>query len=144
MRIVGIDGGRRRVGVARSDELGIIAQPLATVERTSDRGLLEGLAVALEGEPFERFVVGLPLRLDGTEGGAAREARRLAALLADSFGVPADLWDERLTTAQAERILLDAGLDARRRRGPTDRVAAAIMLQSYLDAHRERREEGRG
>lgn len=134
MRVLGIDPGRRRIGVALSDQLGLTAQPLATIERGSDAETAERLRVALGGAEVGLLVVGLPLRLDGSEGGAAREARRLAALLADDLGVDAELWDERLTTVQAERILEEAGLRRERRRGVTDRVAAAIMLQSFLDA----------
>lgn len=134
MRIVGIDGGTKRVGVALSDELGITAQPVATLARKGDLAFLERLRQTLGEISPDRFVVGLPLRLDGSEGGAARAARRLAALLEEAFGVPVDLWDERLTSIQAERILIDAGVSRKGRRGATDRIAAAILLQSFLDA----------
>ncbi len=142
MRILGIDPGSRRIGVALSDELGLTAQPLTTIERGHDHQTLERLDQALGHLRPDRVVVGLPLRLDGTEGGAARRARELARLLETHLGVPAELWDERLTSVQADRILRQGGLDGRARRGATDRVAAAIMLQSYLDARS--REPGAG
>jgi putative Holliday junction resolvase len=138
MRVVGLDGGTRRVGVALSDELGLTAQPLATIIHGTDDEIIARLRGALGDARPDLVVVGLPLRLDGTEGGAARAARRLAALVHDRLAVPCELWDERLTSAQAERVLIDAGLSRERRRGPTDRVAAAIMLQSFLDAHQDR------
>ncbi len=134
MRVLGLDPGSRRIGVALSDELGVIAQPLATIKRTGDVKTMDSLESALGEVRPELVVVGLPLRLDGSEGGAARKARKFAALVEARFEVPIELWDERMTSVQADRMLMDAGLDARARRGATDRVAAAIMLQSYLDA----------
>lgn len=139
MRVVGLDSGAKRVGIALSDELGLTAQPLATIRRGTDEELVAGLRAALGEVRPDLVVVGLPLRLDGTEGGSARAARRLAELVGDRFGVPCELWDERLTSAQAERVLIEAGVRREdRRKGPTDRIAAAIMLQSFLDAHRDR------
>ncbi len=135
MRVLGLDPGSRRIGVALSDELGVIAQPVATIEVAGNKKTMEALEAALGETRPELVVVGLPLRLDGSEGGAARKARQLAALVKDRLGLPVELWDERMTSVQADRLLRDAGLDARARRGTTDRVAAAIMLQSYLDAH---------
>ncbi len=134
MRILGIDGGSRRVGVALSDELGLTAQPVTTLSRGSNRELIEALQALIGDEEIELVVVGLPLRLDGSEGGAARKARRLAKVIADELNLPTELWDERFTSVQAERLLIDAGVRRQKRRGPTDRIAAAIMLQSFLDA----------
>lgn len=144
MRVVGLDVGTKRVGVALSDELGLTAQPLVTLNVGTDAELIESLSIALGDVCPDLIVVGLPLRLDGSEGGSARAARKLAALVGERFDVTTDLWDERFTSVQAERVLKEAGLRRERRRGVTDRVAAAIMLQSYLDAHQERwREENK-
>jgi putative Holliday junction resolvase len=166
MRIVGLDGGARRVGVAVSDELGVTAQPLATLKREpgDDVAFVATLRESV-GEPLpDLVVIGLPLRLDGTEGGAARHARRLAELIEAEWAVPTRLWDERMTSVQAERVLREAGSSASvskggsrrkggkggrgrgkgtkafRSGGAIDRMAAAIILQSYLDAHRTREE----
>ena len=136
MRVVGLDPGSRRIGVALSDELGLTAQPRTTVSRGSDEETLDRLVEALDGDQPDVVVIGLPLRLDGSEGGAARKARELAKIVDVRFGVPVELWDERLTTVEAERVLRAAGMRGRGRTGLVDRVAAAIMLQSYLDAHR--------
>jgi putative Holliday junction resolvase len=138
MRVIGLDVGTKRVGVALSDELGLTAQPLATLSRGTDRELMEELRAALGDVRPDLVVVGLPLRLDGSEGGSARAARSLATLVGEEFEVDAELWDERFTSVQADRLLQEAGLNSKRRRGITDRVAAAIMLQSYLDAHGDR------
>jgi putative Holliday junction resolvase len=138
MRVLGIDPGTRRIGVALSDELGLIALPLATLERGSEQETIDRLLAALGGKRPRLAVVGLPLRLDGSEGGAARQARQLAALIEARLDVEIELWDERMTSVQAERLLAEAGLSSKARRGPTDRVAAAIILQSFLDAHPER------
>lgn len=138
MRVVGLDVGTKRVGVALSDELGLTAQPKATISRGSDAEFIDALSVALGDVIPDLVVVGLPLRLDGSEGGSARAARVLATLVGEHYEVATDLWDERFTSIQADRVLKEAGLRRERRRGVTDRVAAAIMLQSYLDAHQER------
>ena len=136
MRVLGLDPGSKRIGLALSDELGLTAQPLATVSRGSDRETVERIRVALAGVEVDRLVVGLPLRLDGSEGGAARAARRLGEVVSGALGVEVELWDERLTSVQAERLLVEAGVGRAARRGATDRVAAAILLQCYLDARR--------
>ncbi len=141
MRVVGLDGGSRRVGVALSDELGVIAHPLTTLNRGSDTEFVDRLIKALGKVQPQMVVVGLPLRLDGTEGGAARKARHLASIVGQGLGVPTELWDERFTSVQAERVLKEAGLRRKKRKGITDRVAAAIMLQAYLDAHQSYTEE---
>ena len=134
MRVLGLDPGRRRIGVALSDQLGLTAQPVTTVERGSNSETLDRIRVALGGAAVDLVVVGLPLRLDGTEGGSARQARRFAELVGQALEVPVEMWDERMTTVQAERVLKEAGLRRERRAGLRDRVAAAIMLQSFLDA----------
>lgn len=126
-----------RVGLAISDPLGIIAQPLSVVSNTSADALLDALEHVISERGVTRIVVGLPLRLDGTEGEAASAVRIFADGLGQRFGVPVALWDERMTTAQAERAMLDADLSRAKRRKRRDKVAAQILLQSYLDAHRD-------
>ena len=134
-RVLALDFGTRRVGVAVSDPLGISAQPHSVLDGT-DPGLM-GIIGRLAGDlGVERIVVGLPLSLDGSEGPAAAAARRFAAEVAASTGLPVNLLDERFTTVSAERVLVEAGLTGRRRRVVRDRVAATVLLQSYLDGGR--------
>lgn len=137
MRILGVDPGQRRVGVAVSDDDERIALPVCTLERTSRREVLDRLAEQAASVEAGAIVVGLPLELDGTEGRAARRVRELGADIEARAGVPVVYWDERLTTVTAERALRDAGLDGRRRRERIDRAAATVLLQSYLDSRSE-------
>lgn len=134
---LGIDYGRRRIGLAISDASGLVASPLTTLDA---RGRLDEDArhiVELAGRHgVEQFVVGLPTNMDGTEGPQARLTRRFAARLAELAGRDVHLQDERLTTWGAERLLDQAGLSSTRRKARRDAVAAQIMLQAYLDAHR--------
>jgi putative Holliday junction resolvase len=133
---LGIDYGTERIGLAASDALGITAQGLETIERTADsRGDMERIAAAAHDRKAEAVVVGYPLRMDGSEGPAAKEARQFAEVLGEFLGIPVHLQDERLTTAQAERTMLDADVSRSRRRKARDRMAAQIILQSFLDAH---------
>ena len=142
MRMLGVDPGARRIGLALSDEDAQIASPHATVEvQGLERALREVAAIAAE-LGVERVVVGLPLRLDGGEGEASRRARQFAARLGSLTQLPIVLWDERLTTRSADRALGEAGVRGGKRRQLVDRVAAALILQSYLDAHSEPRGYG--
>jgi putative Holliday junction resolvase len=134
IRALGIDPGTKRIGLAVSDRSGTIASPLLVLQRSRSRthDLAELARVARE-EEVDVIVMGLPLNMDGSEGPSAKaaiaEARRLATLV----DVPIELHDERLTTVSADRSMLAAGLDAVERRSRVDKVAAAIMLQSWLD-----------
>lgn len=134
-RIVALDPGTRRIGVAVSDPLGLTAQPHGTLDATADD--LDDRLRALAGDTdAELVVVGLPIGMNGSEGAAAEAARRFAARVAEATGLAVALLDERLTTVAAERVLLEAGLRRDRRRAVRDRVAAAVLLQSYLDGAR--------
>lgn len=135
-RILGIDYGRSRVGLALSDPSGTIAQPFTVLDRRSDEALFEGLSRIVAEHEVTHVVLGLPVRLDGTEGAASQEVRTFAETLRERLDVPVDLWDERLTTARAEREMLQADLSRAKRKKRRDKVAAQILLQSYLDAHR--------
>ena len=137
-RVLGLDLGERRVGVALSDPLGIIAQGRETMTRVGRRKDLLALAALVRDEDIQQVVIGLPLRLDGTAGPAAEEARRFAADLESVLDVPVDLWDERLTTVEVERVMTDAGVRRRKRRDHVDRLAAVLILQSWLDARAAR------
>jgi putative Holliday junction resolvase len=137
---MGIDHGERRVGIALSDEDGRFAQPSETLARRDPDALLAAVAELARANDVREIVVGLPLGLDGREGASARRARRFAERLEGATGLPIVLWDERLTTVAAERALGEAGVRGGDRRAVVDRVAAALMLQSYLDSKRERGE----
>jgi putative Holliday junction resolvase len=131
-RIVALDPGTQRIGVAVSDPLGMTAQPHGTLDATAPD--LDEQLRDLAGEVGAvLIVVGLPVGLNGTEGPAALEARDFARRVAEATGLPVELHDERLTTVTAERVLLEAGLRRERRKAVRDRVAAAVLLQSYLD-----------
>ena len=134
-RVVGIDPGAARVGIAISDDAGSIAFPRETVTaRGGWADAADRVRQALAGEEVELLVVGLPLRLDGTEGEAARRARGLGEALAAALGVEVTYWDERLTTVAAERSLSEMGRRGAKRREVVDQSAATILLQGYLDA----------
>jgi putative holliday junction resolvase len=137
VRALGVDPGTKRIGLAVSDRSGTIASPLMVLRRSrSKQHDLHELARIARAEEAEVIVVGLPLNLDGSRGPAARAAEAEADRLASLVDVPVELHDERLTTVTAERDLMAAGLDALERRQVVDKVAAAIMLQSWLDARR--------
>jgi putative Holliday junction resolvase len=135
VRVVGRDLGSRRVGVAVSDTSGTLASPHTVVVRTGDdeRDRV-AIRTVVEEVEAERVVVGLPLSMDGREGPAARAARSEADALAALLPVPVELWDERLTTVSADRDLMALRMKAPERRRVVDKVAAAVMLQSWLDA----------
>lgn len=135
IRALGVDLGTRRIGIAVSDLSGTIASPLCVLPRSrSRRHDLDTIARIARDEEAEVIVVGLPLNMDGSHGPAARSAADEARRLATVVGVPVELHDERLTTVTADRSMLEAGLDAVERRRVVDKVAAAVMLQSWLDS----------
>jgi putative Holliday junction resolvase len=135
VRILGIDYGRRRLGLSLSDEAAILASPLAIWNRARslDRDLAN-LARLVEERTIGRIVVGLPLNMDGTEGEMAREARDFAHCVTEATGRPVELFDERLTSAEAERAMLEGNLPRRRRRENRDALAAVLILQGYLES----------
>jgi putative Holliday junction resolvase len=134
VRVLALDLGSKRIGVAVSDLTGTVASPLTVLERSrSRRRDHERVAALVREEDAELVVVGLPLALSGEEGPAARAARAEVEGLATLIGVPIETFDERLTTVTAERALADAGVRGPARRQVVDKVAAAIILQSFLD-----------
>jgi putative Holliday junction resolvase len=127
------------VGVAIDDELGAMAHPRGTLDARDRKALLSALRALADEENAVRFVVGLPLDMRGGEGMAARRARALAQDIADATGRAVELWDERLTTVQAQRALHASEVRGRRARERIDEAAACAILQSWLDAHRGKR-----
>ena len=135
MRALGLDLGERRVGVAVCDSAGTVATPVETLVRTGDPDRdLRAIADQVRQWEAEIVVVGLPISLDGSEGPAARTARAEIGRLERLLEVPVVSYDERLTTVIAERSLMEQQMKAPQRRGVVDRVAAAVILQSWLDA----------
>lgn len=133
MRLLGIDMGEKRIGIAVSDPGGVIARSDGHIERGAPAGTLERLrALAAQYEAGE-IVIGLPLNMNGSEGPSARAAREFAESLRRGLGIPVALWDERLTTAEADSLMKSAGLSRRARAARVDGIAAQRILQSYLD-----------
>jgi putative Holliday junction resolvase len=136
--VLGLDLGTRRIGVALSDSAGTVATPYDVVHRSGDRRRDHHRIGSLAAEAdAEALVVGLPISLDGSDGPAARAARAEAVELGRATGLPVELWDERLTTVTAERDLMHLDLNADERRRVIDKVAAAVMLQGWLDHRRQ-------
>ncbi len=135
---LGIDVGTVRVGLAGSDETGTIATPLRTVPRQPAARLWREVEQVVVERLPERIVVGLPLRLDGSEGDSAVDARGVAEQLHRRTGLPVEMWDERFTTVAAERSMIAAGQRRAKRRETIDAVAATLLLQSWLDFRRTR------
>jgi putative holliday junction resolvase len=135
VRALGVDVGTVRVGLAVSDPSGLVATPLATI--AGGEGVADRLAAVAAAEGCDIVVVGLPKALRGHDTDSTRMAREVAASLR-ARGLRVELWDERLSSAEAERVLLGAGRRRAQRRDERDRVAAAILLQGWLDAQRTR------
>lgn len=135
MRVLGLDHGERRIGVAVSDATGTIATPHSVIDRR-DEDVVQALRSVVAEYDIELIVVGLPVQLSGEEGTAARSARDFAGTVAASTGLPVVLQDERFTTVTAEEALLEGGVRRQERRKMRDKVAAAVMLQGYLDSSR--------
>jgi putative Holliday junction resolvase len=132
-RILALDVGARKIGLAVSDPLGITAQGLETLRRSNQRSDLEHLQRVVEEYGVAELVVGNPLRLSGQPGAQAEKVAAFAELLRRRFGLPVHLWDERLTTAEAQRLLRTTDMSIRRRGQVVDRLAATLILQSFLD-----------
>tara|TARA_B100000427_G_scaffold147763_1_gene122795 strand:+ start:453 stop:863 length:411 start_codon:yes stop_codon:yes gene_type:complete len=134
MRAVGIDLGEKRIGVAISDSSGNLATPYEVVFRTGNRDQEhQQIRAIVEEVEAEILVIGLPLSLDGSEGQAAQGAREEAKAIAQAISVPVEMHDERLTTVEAERLLREQGLKGPERRKVVDKVAAAILLQAWME-----------
>lgn len=129
-----IDLGKARVGLAVTDELGLLAHPRPALDGRNHKALLASLAAFAREEGVARFLVGLPLEMTGVEGPAARRAREFAVALADASGVTVELWDERLTTVEASRRLRAGGVRGRAQKARIDGAAAAVILEAWLAA----------
>lgn len=133
-RMLGLDLGERRIGVAISDEMGLIASPLTMVPRQGP--VTKDVRALIERYGIVRVIVGLPVSLSGREGPQAATIRDYAEHIREELAVPMDYWDERLTTSIAEKHLIASGVSRDKRKQHVDAVAAAVMLQGYLDRER--------
>jgi putative holliday junction resolvase len=134
VRVLGVDLGSKRIGIAVSDRSGIIASPLTVIQRSGSTARdHQAIAALVREEEAEAVVVGLPLNMNGTVGPAAKAAVAEAKALATVVGVPVHTSDERRTTVTAERAMMEAGMNAQARRKVVDKVAAAVLLQHWLD-----------
>ena len=134
MRVLAVDFGEKRIGLAVSDESGNLVVPVGAVARTSDAQAAADVARAAAEREVSRVVVGLPRNLDGSEGAIARRARNFARRLGEASGLPVDLHGEALTSVAADAALDDAGVPARHRAGARDAEAAAVLLRDWLAA----------
>jgi len=133
MRVLALDHGTRRVGVAVSDELQMIAQPLEYIAPEPFADFLARLKEILREKEISLILVGLPRNMDGSYGPAALKVQEFVAALKDAVTVPIKTWDERLTTVQAQKFLIQGNVRREQRKQKVDKTAAAILLQSYLD-----------
>jgi putative Holliday junction resolvase len=133
MRILGIDYGDKRIGLAVCDEMGIAARGIAVLERKSKKADLEAIAAAAAEHNVAAIVVGYPLRLDGSAGIQCEKVDRFIAALKDAIPLPVVAWDETLSTKEAEGLMREAGVKRKKKRGMVDRIAAALILQDYLN-----------
>ena len=134
MRILAIDHGLKRIGIALSDELKMIAQPLEFVPAEPFADLVARLTDLVQEKEVEVILVGMPRNMNGSYGPAAVKVEEFVASLKSALPVPIKTWDERLTSAQANRILISGNVRRDKRKQKVDKLAAAILLQSYLDS----------
>ena len=133
-RILALDLGKRRIGLAISDPLGITAQGLPNLERTNKRADLEALGALIRQREVGLVLMGNPVNMRGTEGRQSGWVREFAGDIEKRLGVPVRLWDERLTSVEAGRVLRSSGISIEKRAAAVDRLSAVILLQSYLDS----------
>ena len=135
-RILGLDVGSRRIGIAVSDPLGITAQGLDTLQRRNKRHDLAALELLIREYEVREIVVGLPLRMSGAEGTQSEKMQLFAEDLRKRFRLPVHLWDERLTSAEANRLLRETELSIEKRAKAVDRMAAVLILQGWMERNR--------
>ncbi len=141
MRIMGLDIGSRTIGVAISDELGMIAQGLKTIKRRSMEEDLKEISLIITQFKIDKIVVGLPKNMDGTIGKQAEMVFQWIKTVQEKIHLPMLTWDERLSTVEASKILLEADLSRKKRKGVIDKLAAVLILQGYLNQSRKQNDE---
>jgi putative Holliday junction resolvase len=141
MRIMGLDIGSHTIGIAMSDELGMTAQTLKTIRRKSMEEDFREMIIIINRLQIEKIVVGLPKNMDGTLGKQAEKVIQWIKAFKEKTSLPIITWDERLSTVAASRILIEADLSRKKRKKVIDQLAAAFILQGYLDQERNRQNE---
>ena len=135
-RVLALDFGKKRIGLAVSDELGLTAQGLDTLHRTRVRDDIEALASLVNQYSVSQVLIGMPLHMSGDESRQSAHTREFAERLQRRTGLTVEYWDERWTSVQAQRMLRDSGVKVDRKDGTVDRISAVILLESYLDSLR--------
>ena len=138
MRILGIDFGEKRIGLALSDPLGFTAQGLETLQRQNIKQVLSHIAEIVKKNEVGEIVIGLPVNMDGTHGFKAEEVMKFTRQLQEVVGISVKTWDERLTSREANRLMIEEGLSRKKQRENSDRMAATLILQNYLEFCRPR------
>ena len=136
MSIMGLDVGQKRIGVAIAASEGLLAIPIDVIERTGEEVDLKAMLALINEWGIDRVVVGLPLSMDGSIGKQAEEVVAFSKALSQRISVPVDTWDERLSTVASERLMRDTGMKSGKRKAHRDAMAAAIILQGYLERAR--------
>ncbi len=136
MRILGIDFGEKRIGLAVSDLLGLTAQGLETIRYESREQFLNDLSKICSDQNIREIVIGLPVNMNGSMGPKAQEVLKLVPVLEEKLNLPVKTWDERLTSREAGRLMIEEGLSRKRQKETSDRLAATILLQNYLESKR--------
>ena len=136
MRILSIDFGEKRIGLALSDPLGFTAQGLETLERKNIKQIIASIAETAKKNDVGEIVIGLPINMDGSQGFKAQEVLKFVPELEKATGVPVKTWDERLTSREAGRLMIEQGLSRKSQRANSDRLAATLILQNYLEFRR--------
>lgn len=134
MVVIGIDWGEKRVGVAVSDPAGIVAVPMLTLEVTRQKDLFNSIKAICEEKEAEKIVVGIPINMDGSKGPMCDKVEAFIQRLSDHISIPVEKWDERMSTMTADKALIEADMDNRKRKAVRDKLAAQVILQGYLDA----------
>lgn len=134
-RVLALDVGEKRIGIAVSDALNITAQGLETIERKDTEGVLNRIRSLVKEYDIAKIIIGMPFNMDGREGFSAKLTHEFTSLLKKEMPISVETIDERLTTAQGERVLLEADVSRKKRKRSIDRIAAQLILQLYLDSH---------
>ncbi len=135
MRVLGLDYGETRIGMAVSDIFGVVATPLETLSEKDRKKQLEAVARVAREKGAEKLVVGHPKRMDGTLGHRAEYTEAFARDLSELTGLPYELWDERFSSTEAHRVLEEGGVSGKKRKTKVDKIAAVLILQGWLDLH---------
>jgi putative Holliday junction resolvase len=134
MRILGLDVGKKRIGVAVSDELGITAQGIGVIVRSSTKRDIQAISEIARKYRVDKIVIGLPVNMNGTLGPQGEEIKEFGEKLRNYLNIEVQYWDERLSTVAAERVLIDADISRKKRKNVIDKLSAVVILQNFLDS----------